>query len=220
MALTDIVFKGTAISNELARGNGTLTDIVPKAATDLELARGNIGVFTDIVYQPRVISEITKTLPGASDVRHGVQYGAGGTQFTGTLIVAGQASYYATIAKETSANARGGTGTCAKFSPTSTTSWGYWHLYVPVTAATAFVLNFYHKISTNWNGQLKVTIYDTDQTTVLLSSQSITLTNDAAYHSYISTQVTPTSTGMCLLRLEIIDGSTTGYVFIDDIGIT
>jgi hypothetical protein len=132
----------------------------------------------------------------------------------------GMASATATLDKITGAEARGGSGTCAKFTPLSTTAYGYWNFYVPCEAATLFKLNFYHKISTAWNGLLKVTIYDTDQTTKLLTSEAVSLIDDAAYHLYTSTGVTPTSQGLCKIVVEIQDGSTTGYVYIDDIETT
>lgn len=220
MALTDIVFKGGNICCEENRGNtGTLIDINFKDTTCCELNRGNVGTLVDIVYSYKTCIELIRTLPSIGDVRIGIKYGANGLQFTGTLVVGGAASSSATLLKITGDLSRSGTGSCAQLTPTSTTTWGYWHLYIPVTISTPITLTFYQRISTNWNGQLKVTIYDTDQTTVLLSSQTVTLINNGAYNLYTATPVTPSTTGMCLLRVEIIDGSTTGYALIDDIGL-
>lgn len=223
MAITDITFFGD-VCVSLARGSiGTLSDINVNVGERfagvvcMNIIRGNVGSLTDIgVLQP-IHFKLSTAYPDQANVKIGTQYGVDGTQYTGSMIVGGTASHYATIAKETGSNARGGSGACARFTPTSTTNYGYWYLYVPTTASTSFVLSFYHKISTGWNGTLKLSIYDTDQTTLLTSSSTITTTNDGAYHIYTASAVTPSTTGMCLIRLEIQNGSTDGYVFIDDI---
>jgi len=126
-----------------------------------------------------------------------------------------------TLSKETGAKARGGSGTCAKLDPSSTTTYGYWYFYVPTTAATEFTLSFYFaKSVSGFNGNLKITIYDTDQSTSLLSSEVVDLSAaDTDYHSHTCAGVTPTDTGMSLVRVEIEDGSTTGDVYIDDIDV-
>lgn len=83
-------------------------------------------------------------------------------------------------------------------------------------------ISFYHKISSGFNGSLKVTVYDTDQTTTLLNSQTVTLTDDGNYHQYSSTSLTPSATGLCLVRIEILQGahSSTDAIYIDDMVIT
>ncbi len=133
----------------------------------------------------------------------------------------GTASASATLAKETGAAARGGSGTCAKLSPTSRNSYGYWDFYVPATAATPFTLSFYWaKSAAGFNGLLKVSIWDTDQLTLKNSSESVDITTaDTNYHQFSATAVTPAATGVCRVRLEIVDGSTTGFLYIDDITI-
>ncbi len=156
--------------------------------------------------------------PAVDDVEDGVLYGQA-DEFEGTLVAGGGVTGAATLAKETGANARGGSGTCAKLTPTSASAYGYWHFYVPVTASTEFTLSFYHKIASSWNGVLKVSIYDTDNATPLLTSEAVTLTDDGAYHQYTATPVTPTATGLCRVRVEIKDGASTGYVFIDDVAV-
>ena len=152
----------------------------------------------------------------ATDVRTGVVHG----NLTGSLIQAGAASGSATLAKETGANARGGSGACAKLTALSAAAYGYWDFYIPVTASTPFTVSFYHKIASGFNGLLKVTIYDTDDATPLLSSQSVTLTDDSAYHQHTCTQETPTATGYCRVRLEIEKGAAAPTdIYIDDLAI-
>jgi hypothetical protein len=220
MAILDIVFK-SRICFEENRGSGVLGDIV--CAKDIEPCceenRGDIGVIFDIFsIQPPLLPAITfVTQASIDDVRFGVQYGNDGTQFTGTLVVGGATSCFATLEKNTD-HAKGGSGTCAKLTPTSTASSGYWHFYIPVISEIPFVFSFWHQISTAWNGTLKVTIYDTDQITPLLSSESVSLIDDGQYHQHFCTQCTPSTVGMCLIRIEIQDGTNTGYVYIDDIG--
>jgi hypothetical protein len=122
--------------------------------------------------------------------------------------------------KETGANARGGSGTCMKMNPSSTTINLSYEFLVPVTAATLFTLNFYHKITTDYNGSVKVTIFDSDDdATVLLNAESVSLTNDGSYHQYTSTGCTPTNTGFCRVIIDVLDGSTSGDVYIDDIAV-
>lgn len=122
------------------------------------------------------------------------------------------------ITNEAGANARGGSGNCIKFNPGSTTinlSYGF---LVPVTAATDFALSFWHKITTDYNGTVKVTVYDSDDdNTKLLTAETASLTNDGAYHQYTSTTCTPTSTGFCRVVIDVLDGATTGDVYIDDL---
>lgn len=133
-----------------------------------------------------------------------------------TLICGGMARY-ATLSKEIGSNARGGNGTCAKLKPSNTTTYGYWYFYVPVSST--FSLSLWHKISSGWNGVLKISIYDIDQSTILLNSENISLVDDDSYHLYTSTPCTPSAAGLCLIRIEILDGSTSGHVFIDDVSL-
>ena len=223
--LKDINIKPSAfvgLCNEMSRGNGTLKDIDVQSGICAEMSRGNLGTVTESTSGHRAGVELTNaftTMPSPADVRNQVSYGKNGSQYTGTLIVGGAASGSATLSKASGSVAYGGSGNCAQFTPTSTTSWGYWHLYVPVVGSTSFVLYFYHQISSGWNGNLAVSIFDVDQATLLLSSQSVTAVNDGAYHQQVCTQATPSNTGMCLIRFEIINGSTSGFVYIDNIGI-
>jgi hypothetical protein len=119
-----------------------------------------------------------------------------------------------TVAQETTL-AR--SGTCVKLTPTSTTDNMYWDYLVPTTALTAFTLKFYHLITATFNGTMTCTIYDTDNTTKLLNAESVSFTADDAYHQYSATQVTPTLTGFCRVRLTILKGAGAGSIYIDDV---
>ncbi len=122
-----------------------------------------------------------------------------------------------TVSKETGANARGGSGSCIKFNPSATGADLTYQFLVPVTAAEEFTLNFWHKITSSYNGTVKVTIYDSDDdTTVLLNAESVSLTDDGNYHQYTSTGCTPTDTGFCRVKINVRDGAVTGDVYIDD----
>jgi hypothetical protein len=123
-----------------------------------------------------------------------------------------------TVTKESGANARGGSGNCAKLNPTSTTLQLYWSFLVPVTASTAFTLKFWHKITSGFNGSLKVTVYDSDDDATLLHTiETVTLTDDGAYHEFTSSSLTPTDTGLCRVKIEALDGASTGDIYIDDL---
>ncbi|MHA1305440.1 MAG: hypothetical protein ACTSPI_17205 [Candidatus Heimdallarchaeaceae archaeon] len=122
---------------------------------------------------------------------------------------------------QTTSWARGGSGYCVYLNPSSTTNPLVWEFYVPVTASTSFTLSFYHKITSGFNGSLKVTIYDSDDDyTKLLDAESVTFTDDGAWHQYTSTSVTPTNTGFCRVKIEAYNGSTTGDIGIDDISVS
>lgn len=132
----------------------------------------------------------------------------------------GSAYGSATLAKETGANARGGSGTCAKLTATSTTLYGYWEFYVPATASTPFTFSLYYKAfhtTTAWNGTLDVSIYDTDDSTLKNTNESVSITDDGAYHQFSATSVTPTATGLCRVVVRVKNGSDSGGVYIDDI---
>ena len=124
---------------------------------------------------------------------------------------------YCTGIKEDGANARGGSGSCVKLNPSSTTDKLIWTFLVPTTAVTAFQLTFWHKITASYNGSLKCTIYDTDNTTKLLNAEAVSFTDDAAYHQYTATSTEPTTTGFCRVVLEILDGAVSGDIYVDDV---
>lgn len=196
-----------------------LHDIVVNDDVCVRMERGDIGSLTEISAPDYYIAKIIRVSPAENQVIYGVDYGVDGNEFTGNVIVGGTASLYATLAKESGANARTGSGVCAKFTPTSTIEYGYWHFYVPATEDVPFYVSFFHKSSSGWDGLLKVSIFDTDQTTFLLESENVTLVDDSAYHLHNCAECTPTTTGMALVRVEIKDGDTTGYIFIDDLNI-
>lgn len=110
---------------------------------------------------------------------------------TGTLILPGAASGSSTLRRERGANARGGSGTCAGLTPTSVSFPGYWDFFVPATPGTSLTVSFYHKISSGFNGTLKVSIYDVEDGDTLLNQESVTLVDDGAYHLHTCTTVTP-----------------------------
>lgn len=119
--------------------------------------------------------------------------------------------------------ARGGDGKCVYLDPSSTTAGCYleWEFYIPVTASTSTQLKFYHKETTaSFNGSFLVTVYDSDDDdSVLLNAESISsFSTDWAL--YTSTGFTPTSTGFCRVKVQILNGSTSGDIGIDDITVS
>jgi len=139
----------------------------------------------------------------------------------GKPIMGGTTEGEVTLSKETGAAARGGSGTCAKLLPLSTTAYGYWDFYVPVTAATAFTMSFWYWCTSGFNGQIKVTTYDTDQVAVLDASRDVGETADGDWHQYAGFEVTPTATGLCRVRVEVLQGahSAADVIYIDDIAV-
>jgi hypothetical protein len=223
-SLKDVDISPTLFQNlcvEMSRGNGTLKDSSGNIPI-LELARGNIGTLSEMVAGQRPCVELLNSnwiIPNTSDVRIGVTYGNNNAN-TGTLIVGGTTSGAATLTKITGSQAYGGSGTCAQLTPTSITAFGYWYFYLPVTSGSTFAFSFYHNISTNWNGILNVTVYDCNLETTpsILFSQTVTTINDGQYHQQLCSPTTPTDTGMSLIIIGIQNGSTSGYVLIDNIG--
>jgi len=123
--------------------------------------------------------------------------------------------------------AYGGEGTCAYFTPNSVVDPLVWEFYVPVTAATDFQVNFWHRITLGFGGSMDVTIYDSnDNATKLLDSESVDLnlgesSND--WNEYTSTTCTPTDTGFCRVHIEFLNGSTSatiGSVGVDNVRVT
>lgn len=121
-------------------------------------------------------------------------------------------------AGEAAAWASGGSGLCAYLNPDSETDSLVWNIYIPATDSTAYSLKFNHKITSSFNGSLKITIYDSvDNFSELLTDEVVSFTDDSDWHAYTSTEVTPTANGFCKVRFEVLDGSTTGDIGIDDI---
>lgn len=154
-------------------------------------------------------------------------YGYSGDPQTGTAVAAtGVARGSATLAKETGANARGGSGTCAKLSPTSVSLWGYWEFFVKVPAGE-FKLSFYYKsfhTTAAWNGTLKVSLWDSDDPDEspppLLDNVDVAGTYDATYRLWESAAKTAAAEGLCRVRIAILNGSDSGGVYLDDLAVT
>jgi len=178
-----------------------------------------LGVFEESDGSETWVASGTREDCTVANAKLGFTYGDPDAQLSGLLVVGGSASYGTTLAKTTGAAARGGSGTCAKLTPPTSPAWGTWDFYTPGNNGVEITLSFYHEISAGWDGLLKVTIYDTDQVSELLSSGVVSITDDSAYHQYVATGVTPTGTGFCRISIEIQDGASTGYVYIDDISI-
>ena len=132
----------------------------------------------------------------------------------------GGASGRLTLTKETGAAARGGSGTCAKLLPTSTTAYGHWTFFVPVTASTEFTLSLWYWATSGFNGDFDVTIYDTDNTTVL-TADDVGETADGTWREFTATPVTPTATGLCRVEVSVEQGahSAADLIYIDDVSI-
>lgn len=125
-----------------------------------------------------------------------------------------------TLSKETGANARGGSGTCAKLLPTSTTAYGHWTWFVP-TDGTAFTLSFYYNCTSGFNGDIDVTIYDIDNATKLNDAEDVGETADGDWHQFTATQVDPSGTGLCRVVVSVKQGahSAADVIYIDDIAV-
>jgi len=132
----------------------------------------------------------------------------------------GGASGSLTLSKETGANARGGSGTCAKLLPTSTTAYGHWTWFVP-TDGTAFTLSFYYNCTSGFNGDIDVTIYDIDNATKLNDAEDVGETADGDWHQFTATQVDPSGTGLCRVVVSVKQGahSAADVIYIDDIAV-
>jgi hypothetical protein len=119
--------------------------------------------------------------------------------------------------------ARGGSGLCVYFDPSSATAGQTLDMefLVPVTAATAFQLKFYVKTTQTSNGPtLKGTILNSnDDMTKLLDAENVVLTSASAWTLYTATSVTPTNTGFCRVLLQCLNGSSTGDVGVDDVSV-
>jgi hypothetical protein len=221
MALLDIVVVDD-LHASLNRGDTSISGILTNSETEVAatLNRGNVGTINNVEADTDAYVAITNLMPTAANVKYGAQFGQQGTQYTGTLIVPGQASGAVVLTKETGANARGGSGNCAKFVPSSTTSEGYWHFFVPADSGTPFTLTLWHKIASGFNGSLAFFIYDIDQTTILRNG-SITLTDDGTYHQFTSLSATASSTGLCLVRIVFTQGThgSNDAIYIDDVTI-
>lgn len=142
------------------------------------------------------------------------------------VVVPGKASGSLTLAKETGENARGGSGTCAKLTPTSASAYGYWDFFVYVSAECK--LSFYYKSFKDtgdaFNGTVKVSWWDSDDAfedpPPLLNAADISGNFDDTYRLYESAAMTPAAEGLCRVRIEIVNGTQSGGIFVDDIAVT
>lgn len=162
--------------------------------------------------------------PAAANVRYGIETGA----TAGTLVVPGEASNGGVLAQEAGAAARGGSGTCAKFTPPANkTSYGYWDFYVPVTAAASTFTFYWAKSAAAFGSDevidaaLKVSIWDTDDpfnaTPGLIASEVVDITAaDTDYHAAAIDFAAPAAAGLVRIRIELKDGTTAGFLYLDD----
>lgn len=116
---------------------------------------------------------------------------------------------------QAAALARGGSGLCLYFNPTSQDYPLLWHCYAPVTAGVAQTLQFYVKKTSS--GADSTLAYNVSGCGVDIVQASVSLTDSWALHT--SAEFTPTYTGMVRIDFFAYDGSTTGDIGIDDISL-
>jgi len=108
--------------------------------------------------------------------------------------------------------------TCVYLSPSSTTAGQTlnWEFKVPVTASTNPQLSFYTNTTGTTNGATaSIDVYDnSDDNTLLVDNQSITL--GSSWAQFNVSAFTPTNTGYVRCVIKVLDGSTTGDVGFDD----
>lgn len=115
---------------------------------------------------------------------------------------------------QTEAWSYGGAGLCQYYDPSSQTSPLFDVFYVPCTAAQGIQIHFQaKKTSAEADCALMITISGCGITPVRRASVSLT----DAWAEYTSSTVTPDTTGFLRVLVEVMDGSTTGDVGIDDI---
>lgn len=117
---------------------------------------------------------------------------------------------------EDTAEAQGGSGSCVKLNPSSTTAKLYWKFLIPCTNATPLTVKFYRKKSSSGaNCTLSFSASGCGVTPV--SNASVSLTD--TYAEYTSTSLTPTSTGFVECILKAMDGDSTGDIYVDSVSI-
>ncbi len=97
-----------------------------------------------------------------------------------------------------------GSGTCLMMTPSSNTSGQTlnWEFYVPVSTATDPQIKFYTK-TTGGTPTLNIDVYDdSDNNTLLVNNESISLST--TWTQYSVTSVSPTSTGFCKVVLKAL----------------
>jgi hypothetical protein len=119
--------------------------------------------------------------------------------------------------QETGANALSA-GSCVKLSPTTTDRPLAWVFMVPCTNATSFRVELWCKITPGFNGSLDISVFGSGVTPI--EHANIPLTDDGAYHQYLSDILIPTSDGYVTVILQAYDGVVSGDIFIDNITTT
>lgn len=178
---------------------------------------GNTGGISDSIY-----GGVTDNAYGfVSSQNHGLNGSNVQYQLSGTLS-------NLTYAGLSSAYARGGSGDCVVIKPTNTTYPVYFTYFIPVTGGTPFHHRMYiTKNSANWNGTVKISIYDTNNYTKLLNQSvvtnaSIPVNNGSGSpwtYQWDSGSLTPTNSGNNTVKVvvEVIKGSDSSFVMFDDI---
>jgi hypothetical protein len=168
--------------------------------------------------------EMTGTYVAAADanVRYGVANGV--SPGAGTLIVPGTASNSLAVARETSAKARGGSGTCAKLTPASVSAAGYWDFYVPATGTGAHTVDFWWaKEAVDDTMTLKVSVFDIDSGAALLTDEVVDISAASTdwTHKTDLTHVHPAAAGLIRVRMTLQCKTSTGNIlYVDDVTIT
>lgn len=143
----------------------------------------------------------------------------------GSLVVPGAASGSGTLAKDAGGRV---SGNCAKLTPSSTSTYMYWDFFVYVSGNEC-KLSFYYKSfkdgASSFNGTVKVSWWDSDDPAEspppLLNGTDISGTYDETdWYQWESAAKTPAAEGLCRVRIEVVDGSNSGGVYIDDIAVT
>jgi len=116
--------------------------------------------------------------------------------------------------QEVGPDARSGSS-CVKLEPKSTVHASVWEFQVYAANGVPMTCNFWHKITSGFNGSLAFSASGQGVTPIV--DDTVTLVDDGAYHEYISPSMTSTSDGFLTIRLKFLDGAVSGDIFIDDI---
>jgi hypothetical protein len=222
--------------NDPANGDFSLTLAAARGT-----GRGTMATFTSAanptVSKPDVgAASRGGTVPVAANTRVGVQYGAAGTEFTGTVVVPGEASNSAAptgtgvVLLHDTTHGRTDAGHCCKMTPpVDKTTYGYWDFYVPVTDAASTFHFWWAKSHANFGSDeavdaaLKVSLWEPgdafNATPGLAASHVVDITSaDTDYHEE-SIAFDATTAGLMRVRVELKDGTTAGFLYIDDISV-
>jgi len=119
------------------------------------------------------------------------------------------------VEKETGPNARGGTGSCVRFTPSSTVHPQVWVFKVPCQDSIAVQLDMWHKITSGFNGSFTFSASGSGITPI--NEEVVALTDDGVYHEFLSSIMTPTESGYIAVTLRAKQGVVSGSIFVDDI---